>query len=169
MSGLSISTWVEGAEKWLPKQGVALDVAAGKGRHTVHLNQAGLDVVAVDINIADLQALSSPSVSVVSADLEGEAWPFQADAYDLILGVNYLHRPLFSSVRDSLKPGGIVIWDTFAAGNEKYGRPSNPNFLLQEGELLKFFEGFQILDFADGFVETPKPAMRQSIICKKPD
>ncbi|MBE7636551.1 methyltransferase domain-containing protein [Sneathiella sp. P13V-1] len=169
MSDMKISSWVAGAEKWLPETGVALDVAAGKGRHSIFLSNLGLDVVAVDINTSHLDLLPQKNINVVGADLEGEAWPFHLEVYDVILGVNYLHRPLFPAIRNSLKPGGIVIWDTFAIGNGKYGRPSNPNFLLSEGELLKSFEGFQILDFADGFVDGPKPAMRQSIICKKPD
>ena len=169
MSDLKISNWVGAAEKWLPKSGVALDIAAGKGRHSIYLADLGLDVVAVDINTSHLDALAQENITVIGADLEGEAWPFHLEVYDVILGVNYLHRPLFPAIRNSLKPGGIAIWDTFAIGNEKYGRPSNPDFLLGQGELLKLFEGFQILDFADGVVDGPKPAMRQSVICKKPD
>ena len=164
-----ISPWVLSARKWLPTRGKALDVAAGRGRHTRYLLQLGLDVQAVDIDISHLQAEEFAGAEILTADLEGDAWPFDADVYNVVLVSNYLWRPHFPEIRRSLKPGGLLVWDTFSAGNEAYGRPSNPEFLLEEGELLQAFSGFQILDFADGYTEKPTPAMRQSIICRKPD
>ncbi len=164
-----ISPWILAARKWLPVEGAALDLAAGSGRHTLFLKDIGLDVVAVDIDTSSLAGEEFEGVEVITADLEGEAWPFSEEVFSVILISNYLWRPHFSEIRKSLKPGGLVLWDTFSVGNEVYGRPSNPNFLLTEGELLDAFSGFQILDYAHGYTDKPGPAMRQSIICRKPD
>jgi len=164
-----ILPWILSARKWLPATGRALDLAAGGGRHTQFLLDLGLDVVAVDIDTSRLQETGMQGADILTADLETEVWPFLEEDFDVVLVSNYLWRPHFSEIRRSLKPGGMVLWDTFAVGNEAYGRPSNPQFLLREGELLEAFSGFQILDFAEGYVEVPSPSVRQSIICRKPD
>ena len=140
-----------------------LDLAAGSGRHTNLLLDMGLRVTAVDRDIAALQALAGERCTVREIDLEnGEAWTLGGE-YDGIVVTNYLHRPLFPALRAALAPGGIVIYETFAAGNERFGRPSNPDFLLRSGELLDAFAGLTVIAFEQGEVSRPRPAVIQRI------
>ena len=97
------------------------------------------------------------------ADLEGGPWPFAGQRFDGIVVTNYLHRPLLSVLRDSLAPDGVLIYETFAAGNERYGRPSNPEFLLEPGELLELCRGLRVIAYEDLYVDAPKPALVQRV------
>jgi SAM-dependent methyltransferase len=103
-------------------------------------------------------------ISTRCADLEGSPWPYDAGRFDGIVVTNYLHRPLMAALLDALRPGGVFIYETFAVGNEKLGRPSNPEFLLRPGELLQWVGGrLSVLAFEQGLVERPKPAVIQRI------
>lgn len=114
----------------------ALDLAAGGGRHARLLAARGFAVTAVDRDVSRLMGL--PGVEAIEADLEdGSPWPLAGRRFDLIVVVNYLHRPLFPAIAAALAPGGVLLYETFALGNEKYGKPSNPAFLLRDGELLE--------------------------------
>jgi len=101
----------------------------------------------------------------------GGIWPFEAGRFAGIVVTNYLHRPLLPHIFDSLAPGGVLIYETFAQGNERFGKPSNPLFLLQRGELLnavrQAVELYHVLAFEEGFVDMPKPAMVQRICVVK--
>ena len=165
-----ISPWIEKYSKLIPQNGPVLDVACGSGRHSLHLLGIGYDVVAVDIDIAKISEIQrDPKLSIVEADLEKDPWPFSKSAFSGVVVVNYLWRPLFADLLDALLPGGILLYDTFAQGNEKYGRPSNPDFLLAPDELRNFFQGkLEILDYFHGYMEAPKPAVHQSIAARKP-
>jgi len=100
----------------------------------------------------------------VRADLEGgNPWPLGERRFAAIVVANYLHRPLFPAIEAALEEGGLLIYETFMAGNERYGRPSNPAYLLQPGELLKAFSGLSAVAFEQGLVERPKPAVVQRL------
>jgi SAM-dependent methyltransferase len=159
--GLMPSGWVR---RWseLVTRGPVLDVAAGAGRHSILFAERGLEVVAVD---REPQAI--PGVRFVQADLEASAWPFAGQRFAAIVVTNYLHRPLFPAIEAALEEEGIVIYETFMVGNEKFGRPSNPAFLLQPGELLQAFRGLAPVAFEQGYVERPKPAMIQRLCAKR--
>lgn len=105
-----------------------------------------------------------PGVSTRCADLENGPWPYGGDRFAGIVVVNYLHRPLFPHLLASLAPEGVLIYETFAAGNERYGRPSNPAFLLKAGELLDVVKGrLRVLAFEDIYEPEPRPAMLQRL------
>ena len=104
------------------------------------------------------------------ADLEGGPWPFEGQRFAGIVVANYLHRPLFPRLLESLGPGGVLIYETFAVGNERYGRPSNPDFLLRPGELLDVVRGrLRVLAYEDLTVSEPKPACMQRICAVAPE
>jgi SAM-dependent methyltransferase len=141
------------------ERGDVLDVACGGGRHSKWFVERGIAVVAVD-----RVPQSIPGARFVQADLEaGQGWPFGARRFAGIVVTNYLHRPLFAELRASLAPDGVLIYETFMVGNERYGRPSNPSFLLQPGELLAAFADLRVLAFEQGRVESPKTAVIQRL------
>ena len=130
----------------LVKHGPVLDVASGAGRHARFFAERNLAVVAVD-----RQPQSIPGVKFVQADLEdGSPWPFPGERFGAIVVTNYLHRPLLPMIGASLSAGGVLIYETFMIGNERYGKPSNPNFLLRPGELLQSFAELTVLGFEQG-------------------
>jgi SAM-dependent methyltransferase len=158
----SPSDWVV---RWatLVTRGPVLDVASGPGRHARLFAERGLEVVAVDHARHEI-----PGVRFVQADLEhGTPWPFAGQRFGAIVVTNYLHRPLFKSIEDSLGEGGVLIYETFMIGNERFGRPSNPDFLLREGELVEAFSSLEVLAFEEGEVARPKPAVTQRICAIK--
>ena len=159
------SAWVARWADRLPPGGKVLDVASGGGRHARFLAGRGHPVEAVDRDPAALSGLAGVAgVSTRCADLEGGPWPYEGELFAGVVVVNYLHRPLFSRLLAALAPGGALIYETFAAGNERYGRPSNPAFLLQPGELLDVVKGrLSVIAFEDLYVPDPKPAMVQRI------
>ena len=155
------SDWVR---RWADAvaRGPVLDVACGGGRHARLFLQKGLPVVAVDREPQQI-----PGAEFVQADIEGGPWPFAGRRFAAIVVTNYLHRPLFPHLRDSLEEGGILLYETFMKGNERYGRPSNPAFLLAPGELLDAFRALTPIAFEQGYVERPKPAMVQRLCAAK--
>jgi SAM-dependent methyltransferase len=143
--------------------GTVLDVAAGHGRHTRALRAQGFRVVAADVDVSALQDLASdPDVEIRGVDLEAGAWPFFR-AFDAIIVTNYLHRPHFPHLTSSLSPGGVLIIETFGAGNERLGRPRNPAFLLKPGEVLTAFPGLHVVAYEHGEEQQPRPAIRQRL------
>ena len=136
-----------------------LDVASGAGRHARYLASKGLEVVAVD---RDEQSI--PGARFVRADLEdGSPWPFAGQRFGGIVVTNYLHRPLLPVLAQSLAEEGVLIYETFMAGNERFGKPSNPDFLLRPGELLQAFASLTPVAFEQGMVERPGKALIQRI------
>lgn len=166
MRNLPPSPWVERFAALAPI-GEALDLACGSGRHTRLLAARGHAVLALDRNPEALAGLRANNVTAMGYDLEAEGarWPFEAGRFAAIVVTNYLHRPLFVHLAASLRPDGILIYETFAQGNEAYGKPSNPNFLLAPGELLGLAQngGLQVLAYEDGHVERPHPAQVQRL------
>ena len=147
-----------------------LDVAAGGGRHTRYLRDLGYRVTAVDIDasrLADLRV--DPDVEIIEADLERSRWPLEGRRFDGIVVVSYLHRPLLGRLCESLGPGGTLIYETFAKGHERYGRPTNPAFLLDEGELLDAFSELEVIEYEQRLDLDPKPALKQRICAARRD
>lgn len=142
-----------------------LDLAAGSGRHARYLRELGYRVVAADLDVSRMADLrDDDGVELVEADLENGEWPFEGRPFDGIIVANYLHRPLLPVLAESLGPGGVLIYETFAEGNEKHGRPSNPDFLLREGELMGAFgDTLAVIEYEHGYEEQPRPAVRQRI------
>jgi SAM-dependent methyltransferase len=145
--------------------GRVLDVASGKGRHARWFAARGHPVDAVDRDAEAIAQLGSASgIHAVCADIEGGEWPFASGCYAGVCVTNYLHRPLFPTLLEALAPGGVLIYETFARGNERYGRPSNPDFLLEAGELLDVVRGrLRVLAYEDIHVDEPRPACIQRI------
>lgn len=160
---LDPSPWVVRFVSLIPAGGVALDLACGYGRHSRLLADRGYKVEAVDRDPEAIAFLSGvPGVTPRVADLEGGPWLYAGHHFDGIVVTNYLHRPLLPLVVDALAPAGVLIYETFAVGNEKFGRPSNPDFLLRPGELLDAVRGrLKVIAFEDQYVDVPKPAMVQ--------
>ncbi len=158
------SPWVRRWAALIPR-GSVLDLASGQGRHARHLASLGHDMLAVDRDREALAALAGVrGVQTLCADLESGAWPIEGKRFAGVVVCNYLHRPLLPRLADSLEPGGVLIYETFAVGNERYGRPSNPDFLLRPGELLEVFgKSLTIVAFEQGLVDSPRPAVVQRI------
>jgi SAM-dependent methyltransferase len=163
------SAWVAKHVERIAKNGLVLDLACGSGRHALYLVSLGLQVMAVDRDVSVLRGQKLPvEIKLLEADLENAPWPFGENAFDAIVVTNYLHRPLFAKIIAALKPGGVLVYETFAIGNEKFGKPSNPDFLLQPGELLDTVRGnMRVLAYEDDYIELPKPAMIQRICAIK--
>ncbi|MBY4867571.1 class I SAM-dependent methyltransferase [Burkholderia sp. Bp9017] len=160
------SRWVARWSGLVPAGGAVLDVAAGGGRHARWFASRGHPVVAVDRDPAALAVLRAiPGVDVREADLEGAPWPLPAEqSFSAVIVTHYLHRPLWPHLLDALAPGGVLIYETFAQGNETVGKPSNPAFLLAPGELLDAVRGrLRVVAYEDGFVAAPREAFAQRI------
>ena len=140
-----------------------LDLAAGSGRHTRLLLESGFAVCAVDRDVSALLPLAGAGCEVRQIDLEtGARWPLGA-GYDAIVVTNYLHRPLLPAIAQALADGGVLIYETFARGNERFGRPHNPDFLLCPGELLDAFAMLTVVALEHGEISMPRPAVIQRI------
>jgi SAM-dependent methyltransferase len=157
------SAWVRHWASCIPAGGRVLDVACGSGRHAKWLVTRGHPVEAVDRDENALQNLAGAAgINTRVADLENGPWPYASDRFAAVVVVNYLHRPLFRHLLAAVAPGGVLIYETFAVGNEHYGRPRNPDFLLKPGELLQVAHGtLEVIAYENLAVEVPRPALVQ--------
>lgn len=166
------SAWVRRFAPLIP-DGDVLDLACGAGRHSRLLAQHGHAVLAVDRNAEALALAAGAGIQTMQVDLEtddpAKTWPFSAARFAGIVVTNYLHRPLWGCMVASLAKHGVLIYETFALGNEQFGKPSNPDFLLAHGELLEVAReyGLLVVAYEDGYVEEPKPAVVQRICLVK--
>ncbi len=163
---LDASPWVSRFAGAVPA-GEVLDLACGGGRHARLFAAKGHPVLAVDRDPQVLALAAGPGIATLEVDLEAEGgcWPFEPGRFAGIVVTNYLHRRLFADLVKSLAPNGVLIYETFALGNEAFGKPSNPAFLLRPGELLELAVqgGLNVLAFEDGVVAQPKPARVQRL------
>jgi SAM-dependent methyltransferase len=159
------SAWVRRWAPLIPRNGYVLDLACGSGRHSRFLTREGCRVEAVDRDPDALAELvRCPGVHVRQYDVEAAPWPYGNERFDAIVVTNYLHRPLFPYLLHCLASGGVLIYETFAEGHEKFGRPSNPDFLLRSGELLEVVRGrLHVIAYENVFVPEPRPAVVQRI------
>jgi SAM-dependent methyltransferase len=149
------SAWVQRWAHLIPAGGTVLDVACGAGRHLRWLAGRGHPVTGVDRDaqaVAPLRALGE----ILVADIEHGPWPFAGRRFAAVVVTNYLWRPLLPTLVDAVAPGGVLIYETFALGNETVGRPRNPDFLLHPGELLDAARpALRVVAYEDGYTEPP--------------
>lgn len=160
------SPWVVRHAGRFSKSGEILDLACGSGRHARYLAGLGYALVAVDRDAEAISGLAAiAGIRAAQLDLEGDDWPLAGCQFAGVVVTNYLWRARLPDLLALLAPGGMLIYETFMLGNEAYGKPSNPEFLLRPGELREIVKaaGLREIDFVEGFVDRPKPAMRQAI------
>jgi SAM-dependent methyltransferase len=165
-AGPEASAWVTRFVPLLQPGAAVLDVACGAGRHTRLFLDRGHAVTAIDVDVSGLDDLRlNPRLETVEADLEqGPPWPLPGRRFGAVIVTNYLWRPLLPRLLDAVGEGGVLLYETFARGNEAYGRPSNPDFLLAPGELLEAVRGrLQVVAYEHGYLERPRPAVKQRL------
>ncbi len=163
--------WLTSHVALLPASGDALDSACGRGRHALWLAAQGFRVTAVDRDEGAIAALSAAAreralpIATHVLDLERPGADLGRDVYDVIVGVHYLHRPLFPALVAALRPGGLLIYETFTRAQARRGKPSNPAFLLEPGELRTLTAGLTVIDEREGEFGNRDVA---AIVCRKP-
>lgn len=169
-AAVAASPWVVRHFSLIAPQGEVLDLACGQGRHARLLAAHGYTVEAVDVDasaIASLQGI--PGIHAHCADLESAPWPYAGRQFAGIVVTNYLWRPLFPTLLAALAPGGVLIYETFMVGNESFGKPSNPAFLLQPDELRNVAQcTLNVIAFEQGEVAEPRPAVVQRMCAVRP-
>ncbi len=152
------SAWITRWSHLLPPDATVLDLACGSGRHMKWFAQRGHAVTGVDRS-PEAIASAARFGQAVLADIEGGPWPFMNGEtprqFGAVVVTNYLWRALFPAILQSLSPGGVLLYETFTAGNETVGKPSRPDFLLQPGELLQLCQGLRVVAYEDGFLQEP--------------
>lgn len=165
------SPWVVRFADHVPEGAEVLDVACGSGRHGRYFLARGHDVTFVDIDLTGVSDLAGqPQAELIEVDLEsGNSWPLEARVFGGVIVVNYLYRALFPNLVAAVQPGGVLIYDTFAKGNEAFGAPRRAAFLLEPGELTDAVDrALEVVAYAHGRVDEPAPAMRQQICAQRP-
>ena len=160
------SLWVERFLPLITAGGLVLDLACGQGRHSLLLAERGYRIEAVDRDAEVLARISArvPGISTRAADLEGGPWPYHGRVFDGIVVTNYLFRPLFPMLLNALEVNGVLIYETFMTGNERFGKPANPAFLLRRDELLDVARRrLTVVAFEQGQVDAPRPAVVQRL------
>jgi SAM-dependent methyltransferase len=155
------SDWLTANRDLLPHGGDGLDLASGRGRHALWLASRGFAVVAADRDARALSSLATVAsdrgvshlVHAREVDLESGHWVFGVEAFDVVVGFHYLHRPLFPSLVASLRPGGVLVYETFTTAQAARGKPTNPAFLLQSGELVALVQPLDVLRVREGEFE----------------
>lgn len=154
------SAWVQRFVHLLPPGAQVLDLACGSGRHARWLAAQGHAVTGVDRDAHALAALP-PEVDTLVADLENAPWPLPDRRFDAVVVTNYLWRPLWPQVLASVRPGGVLLYETFAQGNAAYGKPSRPDFLLAPGELLQVCAGWTVVAYEHGLLRQPERVVQR--------
>ena len=162
----SPSDWVRRWTHLVPAKGAVLDVACGHGRHMRWFAQHAHPVTGVDRS-PDAVVAAAAAGEAICADIENGPWPFAGRVFACVVVTNYLWRPLMPDILRSVAPGGVLLYETFAAGHEAVGRPSRPEFLLQPGELLRLCQELRVVAFEDGFLDEP-PRYVQRIVAVRP-
>ncbi|OGB05625.1 MAG: SAM-dependent methyltransferase [Burkholderiales bacterium RIFCSPHIGHO2_12_FULL_69_20] len=167
------SPWLQRWAHLLPAGGRVLDVACGGGRHLRWLAGRSFTLTGIDRDTAALASLSdlaaAGAVELITADIENGPWPCPGRAFDAVLVSNYLWRPLWPQLLAALAPGGVLVYETFAAGNQTVGKPARPDFLLQPGELLSRCAGLRIVAYEDGFLPAPDRFVQRVVAVRETD
>ena len=148
------SAWVQRWTHLIPPHATALDLACGAGRHMRWLKAQGLQVTGVDRSPEAIAACAGLG-ELICADIENGPWPLPGRQFGAVVVTNYLWRPLLPTIVASVAPGGVLIYETFAQGNETVGRPARPEFLLTPGELLHVCKELRVVGYEDGFIDEP--------------
>jgi SAM-dependent methyltransferase len=159
------SAWVRRWSHLVAAGASVLDVACGSGRHVRWFAERGCRVTALDRDADALEPLRAVA-RVVVADLEAAAWPLPGERFDAVVCTNYLWRALLPTLIDAVEAGGVLVYETFAAGNEAFGKPSNPDFLLRPGELLEATEDLRVIAYEDGFLEAPARCVQRVVAAR---
>ena len=162
----AVSAWVARWAHLVPQGATVLAVACGHGRHPKFFAGRGCTVTAVDRDAQALAGLGG-AAEIVEADIENGPWPFAGRNFGAVVVTNYLWRPLLPAVVACVAPGGVLIYETFAAGNEKFGKPSRPDFLLDPGELLQACAALEVVAYEHGRVENPTRIVQRVAACGK--
>lgn len=162
------SDWLLRWAHLLPAGGTVLDLACGSGRHTRWLAARGHRVTSVDRDAEAVEPLRGQA-EVIVADIENCPWPLAGRSFDAVVVTNYLWRPLWPAIGASVAPGGWLLYETFAIGHERLGRPSRPDFLLQPGELLRVSAelGLDVVAYESGQLDGP-PRIVQRVAARRP-
>lgn len=160
------SDWIHRWAHLVAAGGTVLDVAAGSGRHSAFFAARGHPVTAVDRDDAALRAINGVATTIV-ADLEGAPWPLPGRRFDAVVVTNYLWRPLLPDVVAAVAPGGVLLYETFAVGNETVGRPARPDFLLARAELLGVAAGLHVVAYEDGFLTDPERFVQRIVAVRE--
>ncbi len=163
---MDASRWVQRWSHLVPAHATVLDVACGSGRHVRWFAQRGARVTGVDRDAAAVAPLTQIA-EIVVADIEGGPWPFDGRHFDAVVVTNYLWRERLPQILASVAPGGVLICETFAAGNETVGKPSNPKFLLRPGELIQVSAGWRVVAFEDGFEPAPERFVQRIVAVRE--
>jgi SAM-dependent methyltransferase len=173
----AISPWVERWAHLVPAGGAVLDVACGLGRHALHFSRLNHPVAIIDKAQTAIDSVASqlpPSAQCITADIENGPWPLadnlgKPQQFAGVVVTNYLWRALLPTLVASLAPNGVLIYETFAAGNETVGKPSRPDFLLQPGELLAACTGLRVVAYENGFVANPERFVQRIVAVRSAD
>ena len=161
------SGWIQRWSHLVPQGAGVLDVACGPGRHMQWFAERGNAVTGVDRSAEALESAARFG-TVIQADIEGGAWPLTGHEFAAVVVTNYLWRPNFPNILSSIAPGGVLIYETFALGNESVGRPARAEFLLQPGELLGLCKGLRVIAYEDGFLEDPARFVQRIVARREP-
>jgi SAM-dependent methyltransferase len=161
------SPWIAQWAGLIAPDSTVLDVAAGRGRHALFFAERGHTVTAVDRDTSLLAP--QPNIESVTVDLEdGSPWPFPGRQFGAVVVTNYLYRPLLPTLLDAIAPGGVLLYETFMVGNERFGKPSRPDFLLKDGELLELVRGrLSVVAYEARLISEPRMAMVQRIAARR--
>ena len=166
---LTPSPWVVRFAHLVPAGARVLDLACGYGRHALFFAARGAQVIAIDRDAPALATLAARSgIESRLADLEGSPWPLAGERFDAVVVTNYLWRPLWPALQASLADGAVLIYETFAVGNEAFGKPSNPDFLLRRGELLEACRGLHVVAYEDGWLDDPPRCVQRMAAINAP-
>ncbi len=171
----AISPWVARWAHLAPAGSTVLDVACGLGRHALHFSKLNHPVAAIDIAQAAIDTIATklpPSAQLKAADIENGPWPLMQNGvpqqFGAVVVTNYLWRVLLPTIVASVAPGGVLIYETFAAGNASVGKPSRPDFLLRPGELLTACAVLRVVAYEDGFLSTPERFVQRIAAVREP-
>ena len=162
------SAWITRFAHLVRPQGTVLDLACGMGRHTRYFFESNHALTSVDKSQEATQSVADIA-ETITADIENGPWPLAGRSFDGVVITNYLWRPLWPQILASVKPGGVLLYETFGQGNEAYGKPSRPDFLLLPGELLQVCAGWVIVAYEHGVLRQPDRVVQRIAAIKPAD